>query len=113
MISFLLISLSLNFVGLVKFILPVSFIFEMTQNYIVFSFKVIRRKQTSKISQFFTSKHKINESNAEVPTHYQIVSMFPKNISFYVFVPDKILNFFRNMFNTKTIDINNFTSSTK
>ena len=47
-----------------------SFIFEVAQNYIVIFFKVKRRKQTSKIGQFFTCKDKINESNAKVPTHY-------------------------------------------
>ena len=36
-----------------------------------------------------------------------------KNVSFYAFVPDKFFNFFRNMFNTKTIEINNFTSVAK
>ena len=33
----------------------------------------MRRKQTSKISQFFTSKHKIKESIAEV----SIIELFP------------------------------------
>ena len=76
-------------------------------------FKVIRRKQTSKISQFFTCKHKINESNAKLPTHYWIVCLYSKNVSFSVFIPNKLFNLFRNMFNTKTIEINNFISFTK
>ena len=43
---------------------------EITENYIVILFKVIGRKHARKISQFFTRKHKINESNAEVPARY-------------------------------------------
>ena len=58
------------------------FIFEITQNYIIVFFKVIRRKQTSKISQSFTWKHKINESNAGVAAHYWIVCLYSKNVSY-------------------------------
>ena len=76
-------------------------------------FKVIGRKQTSKISKLFPCKHKINESNAKVPTHYWIFCLYSKNVSFYVFIPDKFFNFFRKVFNTITIKINNFTSLTK
>ena len=65
------------------------------------------RKQICIISQFFTCKHKINKSYAKVPTHYWIVFLYSKNISFYVFISDKFFNFFRNIFNTKTIKINN------
>ena len=89
------------------------FIFEITQNYGVILFKVIRRKHVRKVSQFFTCKHKINESNAKVPTHYWIICLYLKHVSYYVFIPDKFFNLFRNMFNTKTIEINNFTSVTK
>ena len=44
----------------------ISFIFEITQNYIVNLFKVIGRKHVCKISPIFTCKHKINESNVPV-----------------------------------------------
>ena len=54
-----------------------------------------------KAINFFTCKHKINESNAKVTAHYWIVW-------FYVFIPNKFFIFFRNMFNTKTIEINKF-----
>ena len=92
------------------FILLISFIFEITQNCIVIFLKVIRRKHARKISQFFTCKHKINESNAKVLTPYWIVCLYSKNVSYYVFILDKFFNLFRNMFSTKTIEINNFTS---
>ena len=45
----------------------------------------------------------------KVPTHYWIVCLYSKNVSYYVFIPDKFFNLFRNMFTTKTIEINNFT----
>ena len=83
-----------------------SFIFEITQNYTIIFFKVIRRKQTSKISQFFTCKHKINESNAKVPTHYEIICSYSENVRYYVFIPDRLFDLFRNIFNTITIEIN-------
>ena len=62
-------------------------------------------KKTSKISQFFTCKHKMNESNTKVPTHYWIVCLYSKNVNYYVFTPDKFFYFFRNLFNIKTIEI--------
>ena len=102
-----------NLVCSQKFCLSILSIFEITQNYMVIFLKIMRRKQISKISQFFTCKHKINESNAKVPTHYWIVCLYSKNVSFYVFIPDKIFNFFSNMFSTKIIKTNNFTSVTK
>ena len=104
----MLISLNRNFVWAVKFVSSISFIFEIAQNYTVIFFKIIRRKQSRKISQFFTSKHKINESNAEVSTHYWIVYLYSKNGWFYVFMSNELFNFLRNMFNTKTIKINSF-----
>ena len=101
-----------------KFVLLIStelhlFIFEITQDCIIIFFKAIGRKQTSKISKLFPCKHKIDESNAKIPTHYWIFCLYSKNVSFYVFVPDKFFNFFRKVFNTITIKINNFTSFTK
>ena len=117
--SILVVSFNLYFVWTVRFVSSISmelhsFIFETTQkNYTIIFFKVMRRKQTSKISQFFTCKHKINEPNAKVPTHYWTVCLYSKNVSLYVFVPDKLINFFRSKFHTQTIEINNFTSFTK
>ena len=87
------------------------FIFEITQGYIVIFFKIIRGKQTSKINQSFACKHKINESNAEVSTHYWIVWLNSKNVCFYVFMPNKFFNFFRKMIKSKTVKINNFNIS--
>ena len=84
-----------------------SFIFEITQNYIVILFQVIRSKHGRKISHFSTCKHKINESNVKVPTH-SIACLYSKDISFYVFISDKFFNFFRKLFNAKTIEMNNF-----
>ena len=99
---------SLSFVCSVKFVLSI----EITQNYIIIFLKIMWRKETSGISQFFTRKHKINESNAKIPTHYWIVCLYSKNVSYYVFIPNKFFNFFRNMFNTETIEINSFISVT-
>ena len=100
---------SVNFNG-ISFI---SFIFEITQNYTVIFLKVMSWKQTSKISQFFTWKHKINESNAKIIAHYWIVCLYSEYVSFDVFIPDNVFKLFRNMFNTKAIEINNFISVTK
>ena len=55
----------------------------------------------------------MNESNAKVPTHYCIVCLYSKNVSFDVFIPEKFFNFFRNILCTKTIKVNNFTPVTK
>ena len=89
-----------------KFVLWISFICETTQNYIVNIFKPIKRRQTSKFRQIFT-KHKIIESSAKELTHYWIVCLYSKNVSYYFFITNKFFNFFRNMFNTKTVDRNN------
>ena len=75
--------------------------------------KIMRSKQTGKIIKFFTCYHKINESNAKVATHYWSLCLYSKNISFYIFVRNTFFNFFSNMFNSKTIKINNFTSVAK
>ena len=104
---------SVKFVLSIASIELISFIFKITQNYIIIFLKILKRKQTSIISQFFTCKHKIIESNAKVPTHYWIVCLYSKNVSFDVFMSNKFFNLFRNMFNTKTIEINNFTFVTK
>ena len=98
---------SLNFVWSVKFVLSISFIFEISKNYMIVLLKVMSRKHVSKISKIFTCKHKINESSAEIPTHYWIVWLYSKNVYFYVFIHDKYFNFFRNMFNTKTFLLQN------
>ena len=107
------ISFNLNFIWSAKFVLWIPFIFEITQKITVIFFKVMRRKHARKVIQSFACKHKINESYAKVPTHYWIVWFHSKNVSFYVFIPDKFFNLFRNLFNNKTIKINNFTFSTK
>ena len=107
------ISLTRNVFYSDKFILLISFIFKITQKYIIILFKVIGRKQTSKISQFFAGKLKINESNANAPTHYWIVCLYSKNVSFYVGIPEKFFKFFRSMFTTNAIEINTFTSAAK
>ena len=124
----LLISFNLNFVWLVKFVLPIvltelhsmgitqwscTHLWNISKLYCHFFFKIIKRKQTSKISQFFTCKHKINESIAEVPTHYWITCLYSKNVCFDAFISNEFFNFFRNMLNTKTTEIDNFSFSTK
>ena len=88
-----------NLVCYDKFCLLMSLIFEISQNYKAILFKIIRRKQISKISQFFACKHKINESNAKIPTHYWIVCLHSKNVIYYVFIPNKFFNFFRKLKN--------------
>ena len=99
-------------VWLVNFVLSIAlielllFVFEIRQNYTIIVLKVMWRKQTSVISQLFTCQHKINKSNAKVTTHYQIICLYSKNFSFYVFIPNKFCSFFRNILNTKTIKIN-------
>ena len=95
-----IISRGRNFVRSDKFVLLISSVFEITQNHIVIVFKVIGRKHVCKISQFFTGLHKINESNAKVLTDYCIVCLYSKNVSYYVFIPDK---FFRNMSSGKSL----------
>ena len=115
-----MISFNLNFVLSLRLDVLVAwtkltlFIFKkMTEDYIVVFFKILKIKQTSKINQSFTCKHKINESNVKVSTHYWIVWLYSKYVGFYVFMPNKFLNFFRNMLNNKNLKINNFTLFTK
>ena len=68
-------------------------------NYSIIFLKVIRREQACKISQTFSCKHVANKSNA-------IVCLYSKYVCFDVFMPNKFFDFFRNMFNTKTIKVN-------
>ena len=65
----------------------ISFFFEITQNYTVILFKVIGRKQTSKISQFFTRKHKINESNVKVPHIIELFACTQKMLAIMFLFP--------------------------
>ena len=88
--------------------LCISCIFKIRNNYFIIFIKIIRRKKNCKISQFFICKHKINKSNTKVSTHYWIICLHSKNFSFYLSTTNKFFNFVRNMFNTKTIKINNF-----
>ena len=47
--------------------------------------------------------------------YLHIIELFTctrKMLGNYVFIPDKFFNFFRNMLNTKTIEVNNFIFST-
>ena len=85
--------------------------FKRTQYYIIILPKLIRRKQTSVINQSFICKHKIYEFNTKVATHDRIVCLYSKHVCFYVFMSNKFFDFFRNMFNTKTIKVNNFKQS--
>ena len=50
------------------------------------------------------------ESDDDLPL---IVCLYSKNVSFYVFITNKLFNFLRNTFNNEAIEINNFTSVTK
>ena len=81
---------------------------KILKNYFIIILKVIRRKQAGKINQSFICKHKINESNAEVATHYSFVCLYSEYVCFDVFMSNKSFNFFRNMLYTKTIKVNNF-----
>ena len=38
----------------------------------------------------------------------RIIELYSKYVSFDVFIPDEFFNFFRNMFNTLTIEVTNF-----
>ena len=75
--------------------------------------KILRRKQTIVINQSFSWKHKIDEYNAEISTHYWIVWLNSKYVSFYFFTSNNFFNFFRNLFNSKTVKISNFNIFTK
>ena len=90
--SILIISLSRNFVCSVKFILLTSFIFEITQIDTIIILKDKRRKHARKTTQFFTCNHKINESNAKVPTHYWVICLYSKNVWYDIFMSDKAFN---------------------
>ena len=91
-----MISFSLNFVWTLQeeylltalIELPL-FIPKITQDYIIILFIIIRKKQTSVINWSFAHKYKINESNAEVSTHYWIVCLYSKYVYFYIFMPNK------------------------
>ena len=53
--------------------------FKITQNYIIVSLKIIRRKETSKINQSLTCKHKININIPAInrmPKYLQIIELF-------------------------------------
>ena len=101
---------SLRLTDLIKLSL---FIFKISQNHIVIFF--VRWKQTGKINQSFTWKHKINESNAKTSTHYWIVWLYSKYVCFHDFMSNKIFNFLMNMLTISlgTVKINNFNFSTK
>ena len=113
-----LISFNLNFVwslrlepSIASIELPL-FILKITQDYIVILLKIIRRKQNSLIILSFTCKHKMDDSNVEVSTHYWIGWWNSKYVCFYVFMSNKFVNFLRNMLNSNTVKINNFNIST-
>ena len=88
--------------------LIVLLIFKITKNYIILFFKIIRKKQLSKINLSFACEHNVNESYGKVTTHYGIVCLNSKYVCFFVFMSNKFFNFFRSMLNSKIIEINNF-----
>ena len=93
--------------------LSISCIFKIRENYLIVLIKIMRRKQSSIINQCFSCKHKINESYAKVTTHCWIICMYTIIVCFYVFIFNKLFNFFRNLLNTKAIKMNNFFFFTK
>ena len=55
---------------------------------IIPSFVLVRRKQqTSKMSKFFTCKHKINESNAKVPHIIELLACTCKILAIMFYFP--------------------------
>ena len=80
----------------------------MKNYFIFFFFEVIRRKQASKINQVSSCKHKSNESNVKVATHYSGICLCSEYVCFDVFISNKSFNFFRNMLNNKVIKVKNF-----
>ena len=81
---------------------------EIIKNYFIIFLEIIRRKQASKISQTFSCKNEINESNTKVSKYYRTACLYSKYVCFCVFMSNKSFDFFRNMLNTKTIKVNNF-----
>ena len=69
--------------------------------------KLFGEKKICIFSHSFSFKNNIKKSNAEISAHYWIVWLYSKNICFNVFISNKCLNFFQNMFYSKRIKINN------
>ena len=125
----LLILFNLNFVwSLRPDILAASiklslFIFKITKKYIVIFFNIITLKKTSKISFAWFLFANIKSMNpmqkyphiielfelTELWTYWTLSSLLnSENACFYVFMFNQFFNFFRSMFNSKTVKTNNF-----
>ena len=52
-------------------------------------------------------KHKVNKPNTKISTHYRIIWLYSENVCYYFFIMQICFNFFKNMFYTKRIEINN------
>ena len=51
----------------------------------------------------FTFWHKINQSNANVSTHYWLICLYSTNICYDIFAASEIFNFIWNIFNSKAL----------
>ena len=66
-----------------------------------------------KLVSFLIASIKSMNPMQKYPHITELFFWYSKNINYYIFIPDKFFSLFRNMLNTKTIEINNFTSVTK
>ena len=108
-----MISFNLNFVwslrpdvlaASIKFSL---FIFKITKKYIVIFFNIITWKKTSKISFAWFLPANIKSMNP-VQKYLHIIELFYWTLKILVFMFNQFFNFFRSMFNSKTVKTNNF-----
>ena len=112
-----MISFSLNFVWSLRLEASITstelplFNLKITQDYIVVYCKLISETKLVKSIKVFPANIKpINP----VQRYPHIIELFAciRNMFVLMFYSNKFFNFFRNMFNSKTVEINNFNIST-
>ena len=78
--------------------------------YVIILFKIFWWKQICMICQTFAFGYKANKSNLNISIYYKIIGQYFEDIC-YIFIDNKVFNFFWNVLNTEAISVRRVTTN--
>ena len=78
--------------------------------YVIILFKIFWWKQICMICQTFAFGYKANKSNLNITIYYKIIGQYFEDIC-YIFIDNKVFNFFWNVLNTEAINVRRVTTN--
>ena len=78
--------------------------------YVIILFKIFWWKQICMICQTFAFGYKANKSNLNISIYYKIIGQYFEDIC-YIFIDNKVFNFFWNVLNTEAINVRRVTTN--